>query len=71
MTDHVARPSDVGGWFDVLLPRVRNLRAFLTDEQIARKLVDSGEATPEQVFLCLKSAKTLDGDFEDLHSSID
>jgi hypothetical protein len=48
-------------WFDRLLPRVRNLRAFLTVPEIITKLVSAKEATPEQVALCLHAAKILDG----------
>jgi hypothetical protein len=48
-------------WFDRLLPRVRNLRAFLSDEEIVTKLVAENGVSPEQVFLCLKAAKLLDG----------
>lgn len=49
-------------WFDMLLPRVRNLRYFLSDEEIVTKLVNAHEATSEQVFLCLKAATILDGE---------
>lgn len=47
---------------DILLRRVRNLRAFLTDEQIVVKLVESGEATPENVWLAIHGARILDGE---------
>jgi hypothetical protein len=47
---------------DILLRRVRNLRAFLTDTQIVVKLVDSGEATPENVWLAIHGARILDGE---------
>lgn len=48
-------------FFDVLLGRVRNLRAFLSDEEIVTKLVSEKAGTPEQIMLCLHAAKILDG----------
>lgn len=48
-------------WFDTLLPRVRNLRFFLSDTEIVTKLVASSEAMPEHVWMCLKAAAILDG----------
>lgn len=52
---------DKGAWFDNLLPRVRSLRAFLSDEQIAEQIVPEGEYTVEELWLALNAAKILDG----------
>lgn len=41
--------------------QVRTLRAYMKDEEIVTKLVEDGQATAEQVWLCLKAAEVLDG----------
>lgn len=46
-----------GDWFDILLPRVRNLTNYLSDEEIYARLDNE---PPEHVFLCLAAAKILD-----------
>lgn len=50
-------------WFDGhdgLLERIRGLRVVFSDTQIVTKLVDEGQASAEQVWLCLKAAEILD-----------
>ncbi len=49
-------------WFDSqggLLARVRSLSASLSDAEIVTKLVEEGQASAEQVWLCLKAAAIL------------
>lgn len=53
--------DNTGDWFDTLLPRVRNLRGFLGDTDIALQIVPEGEHTAERVWICLNAAKVLDG----------
>ena len=48
-------------WFDYYLPRVRNMRAWYSDEDLARRLVTKEKLPAEQVFLLVKAAKLLDG----------
>jgi hypothetical protein len=52
--------NDTSAWFDILLPRVRNLRSYLRDEEIVIRIVSGQYFTAEQVFLCLKAAEILD-----------
>lgn len=63
--NHMAHPhQDTTHWFDSqggLLVQVRTLRAYMKDEEIVTKLVEDGQATAEQVWLCLKAAEVLDG----------
>lgn len=52
---------DSGAWFDMLLPRVRSLRAFLDDAKIAEQILRDGEYSAEEIWLCLNAAAILDG----------
>lgn len=62
-TVHMHPHYDTTHWFDKregLLVRVRLLRAYLSDAEVVTKLVEDGQATAEQVWLCLKAAEILD-----------
>lgn len=50
--------------FDMLLRRVRTLRAYMTDTEVAIRLVEEGAGTSEDLFLLLASARILDDSIE-------
>lgn len=52
---------ETGDFFDEILGRVRAARAYMRDEEIAEKIVSEKKYTLEQVYLCIQSAKILDG----------
>lgn len=58
---HFSRRGDTCDWFDALLPRVRNLRNFLSDTDVVAQIVPEGEHDAGRVWLCLNAAKLLDG----------
>lgn len=47
---------------DMLICRVRTLRAFLTDEEVVKKLVEEKAAGAGEVYLAIMAARQLDGD---------
>lgn len=54
--------DESGHWFDTLLPRVRLAKMVgLTDAEVVVKLVTDGQASAPQVWLCIHSARILDG----------
>lgn len=49
-------------FFDRVLPTVRTLRNYLSDTDVARRIVtEHGLCTSEEAFLLIASAKVLDG----------
>lgn len=48
---------------EALIVRVRNLQAFLSDAEIAVKIVGDGEGSPENVWLACQAARVLDTDY--------
>ena len=53
--------NEYNHWYDAMLPHVRILRSYMTDTEIVVQLVEGGQATAAQVWLCLNSAEILDG----------
>lgn len=50
-------------WFDIMLPRVRNLRNYLSDESIFRLLKSEGMEV-EKTHLLIEACKILDKPIE-------
>lgn len=53
--------DEKGQFFDEILARCRAARAYLSDEEIVEEIVSEKKYTAEQVYLCIHSAKILDG----------